>query len=260
MEKLEPKHRRPGKPGHIWPGVYKASPSQQALNPDRKKHPWMLACPAPLCFYQGAYADEAMARKMQETHPCPWYGGGPATISRGMMSDMFLAPIWKQLDEAVDNLMAYKSGALVLEEDYTEQALGQKEGKCRGLAEALAVLMPPFFSTGDEIVQEAVVRWQKRQAGEEYETPGIGKLRFAVPPGAETMTPSGMYHDSVVGTKYAPEYHPANAVKNFGLGEGKVAEILKQLDQGFTSKMLAVVHGTTENIIKQIAKAHGKTA
>lgn len=248
---LEPKFRRPGKPGHIWPGVFKVSDS----HPD-KKNRWRLACPAPLCFYQGAYPDQGTANRLQETHPCPWFGGGTTTLSWGIMSDMFLAPIWKKLDRAVDNLM--------LEKAKTPEELGheydnlhRQEGACRGLAEALAVLMPPFFHTGDEIVQEAVIRWQKRQAGEDYETPGIGRLRFKTPPGAEVLTPSGLSHVHVAGTKHSPEYHPANAVKNFGLSAEKVAEIVGQAKTGFESRILAMVHGVTENVIKQILKANG---
>lgn len=255
MELLEPKFKRLGKPGHIWPGVYKIPKSYQD-----QKNPWHLACPAPLCFYRGSYPDEGMARRLQETHPCPWFGGGKTTISRGMMSDMFLAPIWKKLDEAVDELMEYLNhdlSSLRHPGVANDSGVISRQERARGLADALSVLMPPFFSTGDEIVREAMVRYQKRKAGEEYETPGIGRLRFAVPPGAEKMTPSGMYHDSVVGTKHAPEYHPAHAVKNFGLSEEKVAEILKQHSQGFQPKMLAVVHEVTVDVIVMIIKANG---
>lgn len=245
MDKLEPKFRRPGKVGHCWPGVWKASPSTRDDRLSDKKRLWHFNCPAPLCFYQGSYADEVMARKIQETHPCPWYGGGKTTISRGMMSDMFLAPIWKMLDETVDELM---------EENREDLA-----ARARALADALAVLMPPFFYTGDEVAHEAMVRHQKRQAGEEYETPGIGRLRFAVPPGAQELTPSGLSHASVAGTKHAPEYHPAEASKNFGLPEERVAEIVKSLKAGFPTRMLAEAYGVNEALIKSIGRAHASS-
>jgi len=247
---LEPKFKRPGKPGHLWPGVYKV-PQSYTSSPDMKKHPWRFNCPAPLCFYHGGYADEAMARKVQETHPCPWFGGGTTTLSWGIMSDMFLAPIWKKLDDAVDELMRIKSRT----HDY-DPDMRQQEGLCRGLAESLAVLMPPFFSTGDEIAQEAMVRYEKRQAGEDYETPGIGRLRYSVPPAAELLTPSGIPHAAVVGTKSAPEYHPANAVKNFGLSDETVAAIMSGHRAGFPDKMLALAHAVDEKIISRVIKAN----
>lgn len=250
MTMLEPQHRRLGKPGHIWPGVYK-NPSSYT----DKTRPWRFACPAPLCFFHGGYPTEAMARKMQETHTCPWYGGGKTTISRGLMSDMFLAPIWKKLDEAVDELMI-ENAKTPQERGHEYHASEEMAGRARGLSEALAILMPPFFSTGDEIAREALVRWEKRQAGEDYETPGIGRLRFKVPPAAELLTPSGIPHDYVAGTKHAPEYHPAAATKNYGLSDEKVAEIVKQSKAGFPTRMLATVHDTTEKIIDGILKAN----
>lgn len=247
---LDPKFKRLGKPGHIWPGVWRVPKSYD------QAFPWRFNCPAPLCFYHGGYTDEIMANKMQETHTCPWFGGGKTTLSWGIMSDMFLVPIWKKLDDAVDDLMAYKNGE---GDDYVENIkLGRKEGTCRGLAEALADLMPPFFHTGDEVVQEAMVRYEKRQAGEDYETPGLGRLRFKVPPGAELMTPAGIPHELVVGTKSEPEHHPASIRRNHGLSEEKVAEILKQSKQGFDARMLAMFHETTEAVIKNILKSNAK--
>lgn len=256
---VEPKFQRPGKPGHIWPGVYKIPKSYPA---DAQKHPWHFNCPAPLCFYRGAYTDELAARRIQETHPCPWFGGGTTTLSWGIMSDMFLAPIWKKLDEVMNQLMLEKmaaasaAGATMVEEHNREILMLQNQA--RGMAEALAILMPPFFSTGDEIAQEALVRWQARQKGEDYETPGIGRLRFAVPPGAERMTPSGMTHASVAGTKYAPEYHPSSASKNHGLTDEQVAAIMTGYRSGFPARMLAMAQGVDENIVNRVIQANAK--
>lgn len=247
---VEPKFTRLGKPGHIWPGVHKIPKS---FSVEMQKHPWHFDCPAPLCFYRGSYTDELMARKIQETHPCPWFGGGTTTLSWGIMSDMFLAPIWQKLDEAVDELMKIKGYAT--HEDVT---LWEAKGEARGIAEALAVLMPPFFSTGDEIVQESMVRYEKRQAGEDYETPGVGRLRFAVPPGAEKMTPSGIPHSMAVGTKSAPEHHPSTASKNHGLTDDQVAAILSGYRAGFPDKMLAMAHGVDEKIVSRVIKANAQ--
>lgn len=239
---LEPKFSRPGKVGHVWPGVYKLPPSHP-----EKVNRWRLACPAPLCFLQGAYPDEGMAQKMQETHTCPWYGGGKTTLSWGIMSDMFLAPIWADLDGLMD---------VIKSEDYSDEERQRCKSAARGMAQALAHLMPPFFHTWEEVATEAQVRWQKRQAGEDYETPGIGRLRFKTPPGAELLTPSGIPHDVVVGTKSEPEHHPATMRKNFGLSEDKAAAIVSAVKAGFPARMLATAHGVSEQVIQSIAKAN----
>ena len=248
---LDSKFARPGKPGHIWPGVYKISPASGSTS-----NPWHLACPAPMCFFRGAYADEGMARKMQETHTCPWFAGGTTTLSWGVMSDHFLKPIWQRLDDVVDALMAEKSKTP--EERGHEYELERElAGKARGLAEALCILMPPFFSTSDEIAHEAIVRREHRLAGNDYETPGVGRLKFKVPPKAEVMTPSGLYHEQVVGTKYEPEYHPAAIRSTHGFSPEKIEAIVTAASKGFPVRMLATVHSTTERIINDIVKAHG---
>lgn len=242
---LEPKFKRPGKPGHIWPGVYRIPKSYPAAS---QKHPWHFNCPAPLCFYRGSYTDELMARKIQETHQCPWFGGGKTTLSWGIMSDMFLAPIWADLDGLMD---------IIKSDESSEEEKARCRYAARGVATALAHLMPPFFHTWEEIATEAAVRWQARQKGEDYETPGIGRLRFAVPPGAEKLTPSGIPHHVAAGTKHAPEHHPSTAVKNFGIPDATVELILQQSKQGFDARILATVHGIAEGTIKALLARHG---
>lgn len=248
---LVPKFKRPGKPGHIWPGVYKIPLAQKD-----QTNPWRFCCPAPMCFHTGAYADEAAAKKVQETHTCPWFGGGTTTISWGIMSDQFLAPMWEELDRLVNLIKdPYQADSEAPGND--REMMFDLQGQARGIAFALSRLMPPFFHTVEEISQEALVRWEKRLAGEDYETPGIGRLRFKVPPGAETKTPAGLHHEAVAGTKHSPEYHPAEVRSNHGMSDEKIALIVKQSQSGFPTRMLATVHETTENIINDILKAHG---
>jgi hypothetical protein len=241
---LQPKHVRPGKPGHIWPGVHKIP-----LSFKNQSKPWKVNCPAPLCFFVGSYEFEASARKAQETHQCPWFGGGTTTISWGIMSSQFLSPMWAELDRLVD---------FVKKEDEDPAERGKASQQAKGLAFALATLMPPFFSTVEEISHEALVRWEKRQAGEDYETPGLGRLRFKVPPGAHEMTPAGLYHADVMGTKHEPEYHPSTASRSHGLDQATIAEIVKSAKNGFPARMLATVHSVSEKVILDIIRTHGQ--
>lgn len=228
-----PKYDRLGKRGHQWPGVWETPKHYKS----RKEAPWRLSCPAPLCFYNGGYKTELQARRVQETHPCPWFGGGTTTISWGVMSDQFLQFIWKDLDEIMDVLMVTETPS----EERVEW-----QGRARGLAQALAILMPPFFHDPDEIAQEALVRWEKKQAGEEYETPGIGRLRFQSPPGADVMTPAGLYRVSPEHDPTLPKRPPAHS-----LSDQDIAAIRKAKDH-FPIAALATAYGVTEAVIKYV--------
>lgn len=228
-----------GKRGYIWRGVYKL-PVTRASGIDR---PWVAKCPAPMCFYSVSAKTETEADIRLKTHTCPWYGGGNTTLSWGVMSDHFLKPIWEKLDKAVDELMAHR-GEDPLPPGYVDHDLTRYEGTARGIAEALAILMPPFFTTGDEIVREAMVRYKKRKAGEEYETPGIGRLKFAQPPGAELITASGLPR--------TPEYDPT--APKHRLPEEAVKKILAATAAGFTPDMLAPAYGVSVAVIKGIVK------
>lgn len=225
---LEPKFNRPVKDGNTWPGLtnvlYIKPPVQ---------YPWRFHCPQPLCFYVVHAPSEATAIKRINEHPCPWYGGGTTTFSWGVMSDDYLTPIWLMLDSKVD---AIKNPAV---DSIDEKAAA------RGIAEALAVLMPPFFTTGDEIVREAMVRWERRQAGQEYETPGLGRFKFKRPPG-------------VIGNPDYPSWAPSaehdpdeeKPAPKHDLTDDAITKI--KASKGFPIGMLAMAYGTTDAVIKYI--------
>lgn len=168
-----------GKPAHIWQGVVKRSPDVLAVSPpDMKKRPWLYRCPAYMCFYQLSFSSEKDAQTGAEKHQangCPWFGGGTTTLSWGIMSDSFIAPIWRLLDECMDSIMAQPA---TIEESNRQI---QARIEARAYANTLALLMPPFFHHPDEIAREAKVRYEKRKAGEDYETHGMGRLRFKPP-------------------------------------------------------------------------------
>lgn len=76
-----------------------------------------------------------------------------------------LLKTWQRLDVAVEMLDATQVGS-------REHEL--LRGKCVSLAEVLADMMPPFFTTSKEIADEARRRMLHRQEGTDYETPGLG--------------------------------------------------------------------------------------
>lgn len=229
---LEAKFKRPVKEGNTWPGLtnvlYIKPPVQ---------YPWRFHCPQPLCFYVVHAPSEATAIKRINEHPCPWYGGGTTTFSWGVMSDDYLTPIWGQLDDQVDII----KGTIEVHHDVFVAA----RHKARAVADVLAVLMPPFFTDGDEIVREALVRWEKRQAGQEYETPGLGRFKFKRPPG-------------VIGNPDYPSWAPSaehdpdeeKPAPKHELSDDAIAKI--KASKGFPVTMLAMAYGTTDAVIKYI--------
>lgn len=235
---MKPKFGGPVKDGLTWPGKYKLNFIHPGV-----QYPWKFNCPEPLCFYAIVAADEVTLDKRIEQHTCPWYGGGTTTFSWGVMSDFYLGPIWKLLDDQVDIIKG------TVPSEYFEQFTAAKF-KARGIAEVLAVLMPPFFATADEIVREAIVRWEKRQAGEKYDTPGLGTRKFHRPPGAE-----GVDNPSWI-TK--PEYtadqpRPKKPAPKYNLDPTQIAEIKAR--KGFPAEILSSVYGVPVDIVKSIQES-----
>jgi hypothetical protein len=113
------------------------------------------------------------------------------------------------------------------------------------VADTLAVLMVPFFTTGDEIVKEAIVRWEHRQAGTDYETPGIGRFKWKRPPGVigDPNKPS-----------WAKEYDPSEpkkkAAPKHNLDEAAIAAI--KAAAAFPAEILSTAYGVPVDVIKYI--------
>lgn len=87
---------------------------------------------------------------------------------------------WAQLDVAVDEIVrigktiedAKRDGDLDLQRSF-EQDLEHEKARVRGKAEILALIMPAPLNTPDAISAEAGRRYQAKQKGEKYETPGL---------------------------------------------------------------------------------------
>lgn len=69
-----------------------------------------------------------------------------------------------------------------------EKDLAFTKGYLRGCVKMLSIFMRPHFNTPDDIVREVHRRWDHAQRGEEYETPGLGSLRYTPPPGTKQYT------------------------------------------------------------------------
>lgn len=230
---------RMGKPPHVWRGVEKRDPATIPAN-DGKKYPWMYRCPAPLCFYNITCATEKDAERHRDTHKCPWFAGGTTTIDWSIMSGSFLEPLWGMLDEQMELIMESPN------DDVKERA----RYEARGMAKTLAVLMPPFFHHPDEIAREAKKRYDMRVAQEDYETPGIGRLRLKPP---QTTL------DMVAAERPAPTAPRSNAVTSTAkLGDREKAAIKNAMSVPgmFTEKDLAKTYGVSEDVIRAVLAEH----
>lgn len=153
------------------------------------------------------------------------------------MSEQFVKPIWSFLDAAMDVIKSEQLDAISA--DNRERA----KQEARAYANVLAVLMPPFFSHPDEIAREAMVRWQKRKAGEDYETPGMGRLRYKPP--NTTLTTAGL-----------PKTDTSiqMTTKVIELDDATQKGIKAALESGlFTAKQLAATYSVSEAYIQSLA-------
>lgn len=234
----KPKYQGPVKVGNNWPGLYKVNFKHPGV-----LYPYKYLCPQPLCFLSLVAATEEKIIEQIETHTCPWFGGGTTTFSWGVMSDEYLTPIWKLLDDEVD--MIKGAGDPSRSDDQVRNDMQGARMRARGLAEALAILMPPFFTTGDEIVREAIVRWEHRKAGKTYETPGLGRYKFQRPPGVvgDPSNPSWVTQ---------PEYDTKapKAAPKHNLTAEEVTKV--KASKSFPVAMLAAAYNTTEAVIKYL--------
>lgn len=88
---------------------------------------------------------------------------------------------WEQLDEATDEIVRLKGQIQEMERiarpaymiATSERDLALVKAKAMGKAEILALIMPAPLHNPEAISQEAGRRWQARQRGVAYETPGI---------------------------------------------------------------------------------------
>jgi hypothetical protein len=83
----------------------------------------------------------------------------------GVNPNDILLSTWNMLDQQIKEI---KEG---LDSIYPK-------AKARALCDVLALMMPPFFDTSDEIGKEALRRYENRD-NPEYETPGLGLKSLA---------------------------------------------------------------------------------
>lgn len=153
-----------------WPGVY-----------DHPSGRHGFACPVHNCYYR-------IGLRPGDTtdHKCPRVGETKVSWS---VAKTLLETVWDQFDGTID---AIKTPDPLLD----QMALENLKGQARAYSRMLAVFMVPQFTSEEEIAREGMKRWKMRQAGEEYDTPGLGARRYEGPPAKQgvSTTPDASRH------------------------------------------------------------------
>jgi hypothetical protein len=133
--------------------------------------PFKVECPNDNCFFTivTQLYSEAERWNRPAEHGCPRRG---ETLFGASMTESLLEKAWAILDQHMGIVQS-------LDKDHPERRMWME--RCRGVAEVLALFMPPHFRTADEIAREAMKRWQAAQNGEPRRTPGLGDLKYTFP-------------------------------------------------------------------------------
>lgn len=221
---------------------------------------YLFECNQPNCFRRLTFKTLEQAQLEQTNHKCPWWGG--ETKVAWSVTQTLVQQMWEKLDLAFQPIA---------------QGMGTEKDKARAraIAECIAIFMPPFFTTADDVVREAVRRHKADEAGEDYETPGLGSRRYegamrqaeqhasategwySTPDGAYTSDQSRAGAKATRATGRA-RTHAAGQVDTSKLTDAEkktIKDFNQQMPQVFTAKALAKQYGVTEAVIEAVLSA-----
>lgn len=142
----------------------------------RSMSKFLTTCLQPNCQFQVTDRTEASGLRGIEIHSCPYYVG-KVKVSWVSHGPTLLQQLWDEADSKYAEFRPLKAG----EGHASEVAILQ--GQLRGLAFALSLFMQPHLTSVADVSREVAKRYQMKQAGEEYETPGLGSRIYEPPPG-----------------------------------------------------------------------------
>jgi hypothetical protein len=124
-----------------------------------------------MCMFRLTFKTYEEAKRWDDPkqHGCPRRGptGFGASVTQTLLEQA-----WGILDQHMGIVQS-------IDKDHPERVIWM--ARCRGVAEVLALFMPPHFRTADEIAREAMKRWQAAQNGEPRRTAGLGDLKYTFP-------------------------------------------------------------------------------
>lgn len=237
----------------------------RVLEADIDRYPFLYECDKAGCIYRVVVRTIDEGYIQQARH---WCRRKDTSVNNSQPT--LLESLWAKLDEDVRAIMAGSVNA-----EYCK-------AHASGLSEAIALLHAPYFETKEEVSREALKRHKEREAGNDYETPGLGSRRNELPPGYRvglhaaagprpalppTADSAGVTDHAALSKRYTrPERVVANpntgripaarkpAGPKHDLPPETVALILERSAQGFTMEMLAMAYNVSEVVIKRIIR------
>lgn len=149
--------------------------------PDIAAHPYSVRCPKKHCYYAVCADDEASAHEKLRTHKCPRSG---ETKIGWSMTKTLVQQVWDRADAHYAKLQDFKEN--MVDEETSPRRYCTVKGALNELCWTLSIFMVPHFTSAKEVGEELRRRYDAKQAGEDYETPGLGALRYSPPPGSES--------------------------------------------------------------------------
>ncbi len=160
------------------------------------------------------------AQQLYDQHQCPTING------KSKYAWSVTVTLVEQMWEKVDQTYAQLAMAPAVGPD-----LERLRGAVRMACEMIAIFMPPYFRTSDEVGREVMKRYEKKQASEEYETAGVGSrtyelansrkapVRITAPPTRKPLTaiPERLDADDIRMIKFMGREQIAQIAETFGI-------------------------------------------
>lgn len=222
---------------------------------------FLFKCDKPNCYRRLTFKSADLVELERVNHKCP-YWGGESKVSWSVTKTL-VQQMWDKLDAEYAEI---KRGSI--DPEYNK-------ARARAFAECIAIFMRPFFETADDIVKEAMRRYDAKAAGDtEYETPGIGHRRYETAAMAHASRADGWYESPQDGYTTDPAHAgspsrgrgrrasgsvgapaAAPAIKLSEADQSAIRNAHEQMGQIFTPAVLAKQYGVSEAVINQVLGA-----
>lgn len=142
-----------------------------------------------------------------------------------------LEQAWEELDRAYEYMLSCTQPHQADEINATREYM-------RGMSTILLLWMSPHITSSQDMAREVVKRKKARDAGEVYETPGLGIRRFDPPPGMVRMSAR-------------QRGNPVQIQPPAGLTPAQVVQI-RQFKDAFTVEQLAQTYSVSVSVIESV--------
>jgi hypothetical protein len=219
--------------------------------PDIANNPYSVRCPVRYCYYAVCATTEEQARQKLRDHKCP-YSGGTTKIGWSMTKTL-VEKVWDRADELYAQLQDFKER--FVDAETSPRVFCPVRGGVKELCWTLSIFMVPHFTTPKEVADELARRYDAKKNGDtDYQTAGLGELRYSPPPGTPYKyrgTEASQPPKQSAPARVQRDYHekPKPTGKKWKQADWEAVRSTK--DKGFPAEKIAQLYRTTaEEIIK----------